>query len=207
MPQSWYKGTDSFTSPPKKGMLMIIQTPEKSNGFGRFRNCEPLDHRSRFLKALVSVPKNVHLLLHVSLSLPVCNSFCLFAFVSTVHIREVFFFLRKCHCGRLRKSVEKPQIFKLGKNVGNFTRRPKYFHIVHCTPNYCVHRQHRKESQLLLSTAAKGCYNAPLCTIYVHCSSCYIVSTSLNKVYLTLYVPCIIFQCVDNPTKCNTSYE
>ena len=28
-------GTDSFTSPPKEGMLMIIRTPEKSNGFGR----------------------------------------------------------------------------------------------------------------------------------------------------------------------------
>ena len=24
---------------------------------------------------------------------------------------------------------------------------------------------------------------------------------------LTLYVPCIILQCVDKPTRCNTSYE
>ena len=30
-------GTDSFTSPPKEGMLRIIRTPEKSNGFGRVR--------------------------------------------------------------------------------------------------------------------------------------------------------------------------
>ena len=28
-------GTDSFTSPPKEGILRIFQTPEKSNGFGR----------------------------------------------------------------------------------------------------------------------------------------------------------------------------
>ena len=24
---------------------------------------------------------------------------------------------------------------------------------------------------------------------------------------LTLYVPCIMFQCADKPTRCNTSYE
>ena len=28
-------GTDSFTSPPKEGILRIFRTPEKSNGFGR----------------------------------------------------------------------------------------------------------------------------------------------------------------------------
>jgi hypothetical protein len=28
-------GTDSFTSPPKEGMLRIFQLPEKSNDFGQ----------------------------------------------------------------------------------------------------------------------------------------------------------------------------
>ena len=42
-------GTDSFTSPPKEGVLRIIRTPEKSNGFGYQRPaCWPLDHRSRY---------------------------------------------------------------------------------------------------------------------------------------------------------------
>ena len=49
-------GTDSFTSPPKEGLLRIIRKTEKSNGFGRVRTrelgyqrpaCWPLDHRSR----------------------------------------------------------------------------------------------------------------------------------------------------------------
>jgi hypothetical protein len=31
-------GTDGFTSPPKEGMLWIF-SPEKSDGFGRFRIC------------------------------------------------------------------------------------------------------------------------------------------------------------------------
>jgi hypothetical protein len=29
----------------------------------------------------------------------------------------------------------------------------------------------------------------------------------MNAKNLTLYVPCIMFQCVDKPTRCNTSYE
>ena len=32
-----------------------------------------------------------------------------------------------------------------------------------------------------------------------------LLQRSINN--LTLYVPCIIFQCVDKPTRCNTSYE
>ena len=37
---------------------------------------------------------------------------------------------------------------------------------------------------------------------------CYFVDTSTTgSDFLTLYVPCIILQCVDKPTRCNTSYE
>ena len=36
-----------------------------------------------------------------------------------------------------------------------------------------------------------------------------IIQLILNpaSINLTLYVPCIMFQCVDKPTRCNTSYE
>ena len=32
-------------------------------------------------------------------------------------------------------------------------------------------------------------------------------SNNLQSTNLKLYVPCIMFQCVDKPTRCNTSYE
>ena len=37
--------------------------------------------------------------------------------------------------------------------------------------------------------------------------NCFMCEIRNKSLYLTLYVPCIIFQCVDKPTRCNTSYE
>ena len=34
-----------------------------------------------------------------------------------------------------------------------------------------------------------------------------LLQKKVRKFILTLYVPCIMFQCVDKPTRCNTSYE
>ena len=40
-----------------------------------------------------------------------------------------------------------------------------------------------------------------------HCSVFLTQQRNMTAEFLTLYVPCIMFQCVDKPTRCNTSYE
>ena len=46
-------------------------------------------------------------------------------------------------------------------------------------------------------------------SLFSFCRLCDRIFAALaTKVFLlTLYVPCIMFQCVDKPTRCNTSYE
>ena len=36
---------------------------------------------------------------------------------------------------------------------------------------------------------------------------CVLLREYSNILYLTLYVRCVLFQCVDKPTRCNTSYD
>ena len=54
-----------------------------------------------------------------------------------------------------------------------------------------------------------GCWSIESC-IYNHQMKCvfkFMTYRVYIHIYLTLYVPSIMFQCVDKPKRCNTSYE
>ena len=80
------------------------------------------------------------------------------------------------------------QLLPLQKNVYGTN-----FHILLCTYNVLEY--------LKTDTSKNGTYSQQTVQFAQQTVSLY---TSLH---LTLYVSCIMFQCVDKQTRCNTSYE
>ena len=68
---------------------------------------------------------------------------------------------------------------------------------------------------LLYHLQGELCVTGPKLSVFTRLIYCCVAEQKAYHIYifynfiynLTLYIPCIMFQCVDKPTRCNTSYE